>query len=165
MKNRRVRAFVLGLALFTLVLTGVYALLAANLTITGTATGTGDFKIEFTNVASSNTTKATTTLNDDRTSLSIDTNLSYPGDTVTVDFTIQNTGSLAATVNSLIINENSTTDFTIVINGLSAIEGTTLAVGGTTQGSVVITWEPASTNTTPTPVNFDVTIDYVQATT
>lgn len=164
MRNRRTRVFVIGLAVFTLVLTGVYALLASNLSITGTATGAGDFKIEFFNSSVSDPAKATATLNPDRTSLNIDANLSYPGDTATIDFTIKNTGSLAAIVDNLTVNAPNTTDFTIVINGLTAIEGTTLAVGQTTQGSVVVTWNATSTIPDPETVSFDVTLDYIQAT-
>ncbi len=164
MRDRKVRFFVIGLIVFTFILTGVYALLAANLNITGTATGTGDFKIEFSDFTISDPTRATAVLNDDQTSLTINADLSYPGDTVTVDFTIQNTGSLAAIVDNLIINENSTADFSIVINNLASIEGTTLAVGATTQGSIVVTWNASSVTATPEDVNFDVTIDYIQAT-
>ncbi len=164
MRDKKVRFFVIGLIIFTFILTGVYALLAANLNITGTATGTGDFKIEFSNFTISDATRATANLNQDNTSLTISTNLSYPGDTVTIDFTIQNTGSLAATVDNLIINENSSEDFTITINNLANIEGTTLAVGATTVGSIVVTWNASSVTGTPEEVNFDVTIDYIQAT-
>lgn len=164
MRDKKVRFFVIGLIIFTFILTGVYALLAANLNITGTATGTGDFKIEFSNFTVSDATRATANLSQDNTSLTISTNLSYPGDTVTIDFTIQNTGSLAATVDNLIINENSTEDFTITINNLANIEGTTLAVGATTVGSIVVTWNASSVTGTPEDVNFDVTIDYIQAT-
>lgn len=164
MTNKRTRIFVIGLVVFTLALTGVYALLANNLNITGTATGAGDFKIEFFDSTVSDPAKATATLDTDRTSLSIDANLSFPGDTVTIDFTIKNTGSLAAVVDNLTVNENNTTDFSIVINGLSAIEGTTLAVGETTQGSIVVTWNATSTIPNPENVSFDVTLDYLQAT-
>lgn len=164
MRDKKVRYFVIGLIIFTFVLTGVYALLAANLNIYGTATGTGDFKIEFSNFTVSDATKATANLNQDNTSLTINTTLSYPGDSVTIDFTIQNTGSLAATVDNLIINENSTEDFTITINNLANIEGTTLAVGATTVGSIVVTWNASSVTESPEDVNFDVTIDYIQAT-
>ncbi|MGE5456284.1 MAG: hypothetical protein ACM3O4_04185 [Ignavibacteriales bacterium] len=164
MRNKRVRFFVIGLIIFTFVLTGVYALLAANLNITGTATGAGDFKIEFSDFSISDPTRATATLSQDNTSLAISSDLSYPGDTVTINFTIKNTGSLAATVDHLVINENSTQDFTITINNLANIEGTTLAVGGTTAGSIVVTWNANSVTAKPQDVNFDVTIDYIQAT-
>lgn len=164
MRNKRVRFFVIGLIIFTFILTGVYALLAANLNITGTATGAGDFKIEFSDFSISDPTRAIATLSQDNTSLAISSDLSYPGDTVTINFTIKNTGSLAATVDHLVINENSTQDFTITINNLANIEGTTLAVGGTTAGSIVVTWNASSVTAKPQDVNFDVTIDYIQAT-
>ncbi|MDD2377818.1 MAG: hypothetical protein PHD10_04140 [Bacilli bacterium] len=165
MRDRKVKYLVIGLIIFAIALTGVYALLAANLRITGTATGVGDFKIEFSSFTVSNPEKATATLDDNNVSLSIDANLSFPGDSVTIDFTIKNTGSLAATVDNLLINENSTEDFTIVINGLNEIEGSTLAVAEATVGSIVVTWNAASNIPDPEPVSFDVTIDYIQATT
>ena len=67
-------------------------------------------------------------------------------------------------VENLVINNNSNEDFSIVINGLHDIEGTTLGVGEITEGSIVITWNPTSTSANPESVNFSVTIDYVQAT-
>lgn len=164
MRNRKIKYWVLGLVIFSLLLTGVYALLATNLAVTGTATGAGDFKIEFSSSISSDTNKATATLNTDKTSLNIEANLSFPGDTVTVDFIIKNTGSLKATVQDLVINENSTDDISIVVNGIQNIEGTTLDVGETTQGSVVITWKSTSTIANPESVSFNITIDYIQAT-
>lgn len=164
MKRTNTRYFVIGLIAFTLILTGVYAILTATLNITGTATGVGDFKLEFTNVDVTNSAKATATKNTDNTTITIATNLSFPGDTVTTNFTIGNTGSLAAKVDKLTINNPASTDFTVQIVGLSAIEGTTLSVGGTTVGSIVITWNAASTNPTPASITFDISIDYSQAT-
>ena len=38
MRRQKIRFWILGLAIFTILLTSVYALLAANLEITGTAT-------------------------------------------------------------------------------------------------------------------------------
>lgn len=164
MEKRRNRAYIIGLLVFVVVLTGVYALLIANLSIAGTATGTGDFKVEFTNYTASNPSKANVTIDSNNTSLTIDANLSYPGDSVTIDFTIKNTGSLKATVQDLIINENSTDDFNIKVNGINDIKGTNLDALETTSGSIVITWNTASMNPEPTDVTFDVTIDYIQAT-
>lgn len=164
MRRRNTRYFVIGLIAFTLLLAGAYAILTTTLNITGTATGTGDFKLEFANVNVTDNDKATATPDSTNTTISIDTNLTYPGDTVTVNFTIRNTGSLAAMVDTLTINNPASSDFTVQINGLSSIEGTTLAVGGTTVGSIVITWNASSTTPTPESVSFDVSIDYSQAT-
>lgn len=164
MKNRSTKLLIVALLVISLSLAGVYALIAATLNITGTATGTADFKIEFTNANVSNADKASYTINPDGTVLNITSNLSYPGDTVTINFTIGNTGSLAAIVNNLTINENSTSDFTIDIIGLDAIEGTTLDANETTNGSIVVTWNSASTTTTPEEVSFNVTLEYLQAT-
>ncbi|MDD3341644.1 MAG: hypothetical protein PHN72_05615 [Bacilli bacterium] len=164
MHNRRKQMLVMGLLVFTVVLTGVYALLSTNLNITGTTSGKGDFKIEFSHFSISDDAKATATLDADKTSINMDANLSYPGDTVTLNFTIKNTGSLKATVSDLVINNNSTEDFDIVINGLTDIKGTTLDVNETLTGSVVVTWKTAATNPNPESTNFDITLDYLQAT-
>lgn len=164
MKRKNTRYFVIGLIAFTLILAGAYAILTATLNITGTAVGAGDFKLEFTNVTVTDDTKATATRSADNTVVSIDTNLSFPGDTVTTNFTITNTGSLPAKVDNLTINNPVSTDFTVQIVGLDTIEGTTLPVGNTTTGSVVITWNTTSTNPAPESISFDVTIDYSQAT-
>ncbi len=164
MNNKRNRRFVVGLLIFTLLLTGVYALLATNLNITGTATGTGDFKVEFTNVGVSDEDKATAVIDSNKTSINIEANLSYPGDSVTISFTIKNTGSLKATVSDLRINENSNDDINITINGLNNIIGTHLDVNETTNGTIVVTWNAESTNPTPETVNFSVNLDYIQTT-
>lgn len=164
MRDRRNQKTVIGLLVLTLFLTGAYALLATNLNITGTAGGQGDFKIEFTDYNVSDEDKATAILDATNTSINIEANLSFPGDSVTINFTIKNTGSLSATVSDLTINENSTDDFNITINGLDNIRGETLLVSETTNGSIVITWNTESTNPEPEAVNFNVTIDYVQAT-
>lgn len=160
-KNRNTIFILIGFILF---LAGAYALFATTLNITGTASGAGNFKIEFTNFTISNDTKASATLDSANTNLSVQANLTFPGDTVTIDFTIKNTGALAATVNNLVINENSNDDINVSIVGLTAIEGTTLNPNETTTGSIVVTWNASSTNQTPETVNFDVTIDYIQAT-
>lgn len=139
MRKKIDNKFIIGLLIFTLFLTGAYALLAANLNIAGTAGGRGDFKIEFVTYNISDEDKATVTLNGTNTSLNVEANLSYPGDSVTIYFTIKNTGSLAATVSDLKINENSTDDINIRINGLANIKGQTLAAGESTNGSIVIT--------------------------
>lgn len=160
--ERRKRTYIIGLLAFVLVLTGVYALLAANLSIAGTATGVADFKVEFLNFTISNEEKATATLNANNTSLNIEADLRFPGDQVIIDFTIKNTGSLSATVEDLVINNNDNEDITITINGINTIKGTNLNVAETTTGSIIITWNTMSTNPEPEIVNFDVSIDYIQ---
>ena len=48
------------------------------------------------------------------------------------------------------------------INGINDIIDTDLNVSETTTGSIVITWNSASTNPNPEVVSFDVSIDYIQ---
>lgn len=163
--KRNTRYFVIGLIALTLLLTGAYAILTATLNITGTAAGTGDFKLEFTNVNVTDAVRGTATTSADNTMITITTNLTYPGDTVTTNFTISNTGSLPARIDKITINNPASTDFTVLINGLDTLEGTILPVGTTTTGSIVITWNTASTNPTPASTDFDIGIDFSQATT
>lgn len=165
MKRKNTKFLVIILVSFVLVLAGVYALLATTLNIAGTATGQADFKIEFNSATVTDPAKATATIASSGTALNITSNLSYPGDTVTINFIIKNTGSLAAKVDNLTITNNSNPDLIAQINGLTNIKGTTLAVGATTTGSVVVTWSTASTIQNPADVNFTVTLDYSQATT
>jgi hypothetical protein len=165
MKKRNTRYFVIGLIAFTLILTGAYAILTATLNITGTATGISNFKLEFTNVSVSDTSKATTTNSTDNTTITINTNLNYPGDNVTTNFTIKNTGGLAAKVDNILINNPDSNDFSVQIIGLANIQGTTLPVGGTTDSSIIITWKSTSTTPTPTETSFDISINFSQATT
>jgi uncharacterized membrane protein len=165
MKRRDTTYLAIGLIIITLILTGAYALLTATLNITGTATGLGDFKLSFTNVNVTNESKATATTNTDNTTITITTNLTYPGDSVTTNFTIKNTGALPARVDNITINNPDSADFTVQIVGLSDIKGTVLPVNGTTDSSIIITWNVASTTPTPASTTFDISIDFSQATT
>ena len=164
MRDRRNRMYILGLLAFVLLLTGAYALFATTLNIAGTAGGATEFKIEFSEHSVSDEAKATASLDTLNTTMNITADLSYPGDTVTIFFTIKNTGRLSATVDDLTINENSTEDFNISIVGIENIEGTSLAPDAETSGSIVVTWNSASTNQTPERVDFSVTVDYIQST-
>ncbi len=164
MSNHRTRTTIIAFLIFTFLLTGAYALLATNLTITGTATGTASFNIAFDTYTISDPAKANVLFNEDHTSLSINANLAFPGDTVTINFTIKNGGTLAAIVDDVVVNNNSNSDLIVQINGLDDIKGTTLVVNQTTNGSIVITWSPTSTVEDPASVNFDVTLNYLQAT-
>ena len=110
MRNKNNINYLLTLGVIAILLTGVYAILSANLQITGTAVGAGDFKVEFKNVIVDDPNKATVNLDGDSTTLTIDATLDYPGDEVTINFTIENIGNLAARVQDLVINENSTDD-------------------------------------------------------
>lgn len=161
MRNKNNRNYLLSLGVIALLLTGVYAILSANLDITGTATGTGDFKVEFSSANANNEEKATVDLNADRTTMTIDATLEYPGDSVVINFIIENTGNLAARVQDLVINENSTDDITINVDGITNIQDTVLGVGETTTGSITVTWNTSSTSK-PDVVSFSATIDYVQ---
>jgi hypothetical protein len=165
MRKRSKSYFVIALVVIALGLSGAYALLATTLNITGTAQGLADFKISFTSATVTNPDKATANINADGTVLTITADLTYPGDAVTTNFTISNVGALAATVNNLTINNNSNADIIVEIQGLDNIEGTTLPAGGVTTGSVVVRWDPASTTATPEDVAFNITLDYLQATT
>lgn len=162
MRNKNNRNYLLSLGVIALLLTGVYAILSANLDITGTATGTGDFKVEFSSANANDEEKATVDLNADRTIMTIDATLEYPGDSVVINFIIENTGNLAARVQDLVINENSTEDITINVDGITNIQDTVLGVGETTTGSITVTWNTSSTTSKPDVVSFSATIDYVQ---
>lgn len=164
MTNHRTKTIIIAFIVFAFLLTGAYALLATNLNITGTATGTASFNISFDSYTVSDPAKATVVANGDRTSLNISANLSYPGDTVTVNFVIKNGGTLAAMVDDITITNNSNADLVVAINGLEDIEGTVLTVNQTLNGAIVIAWNEASTIEDPEPVNFDVTLNYLQAT-
>ncbi len=162
--EKRNTSIIIGALAAIIFLTGVYALLVANLNIGGTVVAGTEFKIEFSDYSISNESKANVTLDGTKTSLNIEADLDHPGDTVTVSFTIKNTGLLSATVDDLLINENSNDDLLITINGLTSIKGTELDVNETLNGDIVITWLSESTEQSPESTSFDVTIDYIQTT-
>ncbi|NLL02527.1 MAG: hypothetical protein GX265_05880 [Mollicutes bacterium] len=162
--RRNNKLFIIGLLASVLILSGAYALFATTLNIGGTAGGATEFKIEFTDYDVSDSEIVEVDLNSANTTMNITADLVYPGHSATINFTIKNTGRLNARVNDIVINENSTDDFNISVVGLEDIKDTILSPNDTTEGSIVVTWNTASTNQTPESVNFSVTIDYVQAT-
>jgi hypothetical protein len=161
MRTKKIRMFAIAVVAFALTMTGAYALFSTTLNINGTANASADFEIDFTS-ANSSSSEATAVIGSDGSSLAINADLSFPGDSATINFVIKNTGTLSATVDNIAITNNSNSDLIVTVVGLDALKGTKLAVGEETTGSIVVTWNQASTVENPTAVTFNAQLDYSQ---
>ncbi len=164
MRRKNTRYFVVGILAFLLLITGVYAILTTTLNITGSTKGSADFRIEFLNASAVNSDKISYDISTDGLTLTINSNLTYPGDSASVSFDIKNTGTLPAKVSDLKVTNNTNSDLIVEINGLNNLIGTVLGVGETTSGVINTTWNRDSTVQDPEEVSFSVEIFYSQAT-
>lgn len=135
MKNMYGKSVLVGAIIGILAVGVSFAAFASTLTITGTATTTGDFDVKFTN-ATATDTGATTTITPLGTTMSPDgvltfqiaTELAQPGSKSVVEYTITNLGSIEATVGapSVVCKQQSSSgtttacnedDITVEVNG------------------------------------------------
>lgn len=164
MRRKNTRYLIIGILAFLLLVTGVYAILTTTLNITGSTKGSAVFRIEFFNARSVNPDKISYDISADGLTLTINSNLTYPGDTASVSFDIKNTGTLPAKVADLKVINNTSTDLLVEINGFTDLIGTVLGVGETTSGTITTTWNKDSVIQNPDEVTFSVEIFYSQAT-
>ena len=135
MKNMYGKSVLVGAIIGILAVGVSFAAFASTLTITGTATTTGDFDVKFTN-ATATDTGATTTITPLGTTMSPDgvltfqiaTELAQPGSKSVVEYTITNLGSIEASVwaPSVVCKQQSSSgtttacnedDITVEVNG------------------------------------------------
>ena len=182
MKNMYGKSVLVGAIIGILAVGVSFAAFASTLTVTGTATTTGDFDVKFTNAQASDT-GATTTITPLGSAMSPDgvltfqiaTELAQPGSKSVVEYTITNLGSIEATVGtpSIVCKQQSSSgtttacnedDITVEVNGTQ----TDLSNKGTTKGTITITWKdtgdanqeaPSAENATK---YFEVTINATQ---
>ena len=97
---------IIGVIAFVLAVAVGYALFSETLTVTGTATATGDFDVEFTKVGTITKVGYTgagdseiAAISTDKNTLTVTVNkLDYPGAYVEIPVTITNKGSVSAEV-------------------------------------------------------------------
>lgn len=153
------------IALFLVVISlGVgYALFAESLTITGTASTTGTFDVEFyqASVQSSAFISApTATISTDKNTLTLTaSDLERPEAYVTYAVQIRNTGSIDAELLGVTITGDTNEDLTV--DTTTFVPGTVLASGATYDFTVTVEW-PLSSETGAQSINYSVEIDYQQ---
>jgi len=167
MKRNNNRSYYI-IALFAVVLSlGIgYALFSETLNITGTATTTGSFDLEFysatvgTPTSYAGTPSATISGDKNTLTLAADT-LTQPGAIVTYDVTIKNVSSLNAELTNVVITGNTDPDLTVTVTP-SFATGTFVNAGASYNFSITVEWPIGSIEGNKT-INYTVTLDYQQA--
>lgn len=159
--------FVLCLISFLLILTVGYALLENTLQISGTATGIGDFDVEF---SSTTITKevgsvgASANISIDKNSIDINVpKLQYPGAYVEFTVEVKNNGTIPAMLAG-IDTENLTTDPTVKVSyeGLKELENVNMNQNDTQKFKIIVTWDKNSDQSSK-DVKFLIKLLYKQA--
>lgn len=164
--------YVIGALLIAIVFMSVgYAALAQVLTINGTANIDANWKVEITGIKEGTLTGATTqSIDSNTTSATFSVDLAYPGATASYEVTIENKGTIDASLKSIsgldAANAALPSELQYSITGVS--EGDELASGATAKATVTVTWvaSDADDDTVPTQTSktATITLNYVQNT-
>ena len=169
MKKKKNRLSAL-LVLFAIVLLVgfAYAALSGTLTFNGNVTLGGNVELEIVPTTSSDSTAGgstgTMTLIDGQNA-DIDVTLTAPGESITLSFQVQNTGTLDALING-ITTTNPNSEFTIT-GDYTDLDGETVAVGATEPllpVDITVTWpSTGDPNADAGDYTFTITLDYEMA--
>ena len=163
--NRKKNNIIIGgLCAILLIMTVGYAAFYSQLKISGTSTVTSSWDVEITNIESknivgsaSNKTEPTYT----KLAATFNTNLVSPSDSITYDITVENKGSIDATLKTITKTDTSNSAILFETSGLK--EGGTLQAGMSATLTVKVTYDSSVTkqpdNLTST---LKVTLDFVQ---
>lgn len=165
MKTKKVSYIIIGLIILLIAVGVAYAAFIDVLDIRGTATVSGDFVIEFTNVTDPNNVA---TISEDKKSIIVNAQLAFPGDSITISPEVSNKGSINAKITGIKIldavggSTYSNPDITVTTSGI--VSNDLLNSGAKNTFNVVMTWVSESTATKGTTANFVIELDYVQNT-
>lgn len=154
------------IALFGIILSLAvgYALFAEQLSITGTATSSGTFDVEFTTATVGSSSLAgtpTAVISADKNTLTLTAStLTEPGAFVTYNVTVTNVGSIPAELKAINVTGNTDPDITVDTPTFAA--GTIITNGQTYNFNITVSW-PIGSSTGGKTVNYTVTLDYEQA--
>ena len=144
-----------------------YAAYAQILTISGTGTATGEWNVAITGITRTSATGATDAAAPafTGTSATFNTNLAYPGATATYQVVIQNTGTIPASLSTITglteANAAAPTYITYALSGVAPND--VLAPAGTVTATVTVTWDAASSPSTPNETKTaNIALNYVQ---
>ncbi len=111
MRKSKKNYAIIALVVILLCLAIGYAAFTANLTINGTATGTGTWEVKFVSAKMSDADHGTVSFTDD--AVTVNAELAFPGDGCTVTVEIKNNGSMPAKLTGLELKaKDGETDFT-----------------------------------------------------
>ena len=162
---------IIGVIAFVLAVAVGYALFSETLTVTGTATATGNFDVEFTKVGTITKVGYTgagdseiAVISPDKNTLTVTVNkLDYPGAYVEIPVTITNKGSVSAKLKN--INETGLTAdsraIKVTYTGVAASD-TPIDTNGTQEMNIKVEWDK-TVNTVSSDVTFQIQLEYEQA--
>lgn len=171
-KSKKSSAIIILIVLLLSIAIG-YAAFSSNLTINGTAIGTGSWDVKFTDtalLAADGTTPAEAkygsatigkTANDGDT-ITATVNLAYPGDGVLLKAVVTNNGKTAAKLKGFTIN-GADADLEITQEETGPTVNEILAAnGGTCTATFLVKWKTDSTATDLGTKSFEITYQYEQ---
>ena len=143
-KDRKKRNLIIGSLLAILVVMTVgYAAFSTQLKITGNASITSNWDVQITGISNGTPTgSAENAINPtyDILTANMEVNLYSPGDSMTYEITIQNKGTIDATLNKITKTDTNNPAILFETSGLE--EGDDLLAGETTKMTVKITYNP-----------------------
>lgn len=161
---------IIGVIAFVLAVVVGYALFSDNLTVSGSATATGDFDVEFTSVGEITKVGYTAVdateiakISEDKNTLTVTVNkLEFPGAYVEFPVTVTSKGTIPAVLES-ISETGLETDDTIKVTytGISELKGQKLEQNGTQTFSIKVKWDENS-NKSSENVQFSIKMNYKQ---
>ena len=163
-RNGRRNYFIIALFLLVGLLGVGYALFAESLSITGTATSTGTFDIEFftaTVTSSSNAGEPTATISGDKNTLTLvaDT-LLVPTANVLYTVEVKNVGNVSADLTDVLLTDDNDPDITVTLDPTLSTP-LTIALNATHSFTIEVEWDSGSGKGSKT-VDYTVYLDYVQ---
>lgn len=164
---------IIGVIAFVLAVAVGYALFSDTITITGTATASGSFEVDFIEPTQTSTSSGYTqaegtelySISEDGRTLTVTVNkLDYPGAYVVIPVKVQNKGTIPAVLESL-----TETDFKvdepmlISYEGLTELKNQTLASDGVQEFSIRVEWDENDTsNSRDVTSTFSLGLNYRQ---
>lgn len=141
-----------------------YAALAQNLNVNGTSDISSTWNIAFTNITAGTavggaTNNSTPTITG--TTATFDVSLVSPGDSMTYDITVTNSGTIDAVLDSINVTKSGSDAILYTVTGVE--EGTVLKAGETNTVTVKVEYDSSvTTQPTVTSKTLSVTLNYVQ---
>lgn len=169
MKNKS-KLFAIVIIVAVLGLAVAYASFNGVLNISGRANASGKFEVAFTNGVVSTSEHGRAIVNEaDNTKMTVDIDLSYPGDGCFVTATVKNNGNVPAKLTGFNIYNHGTAtafsndDIEVLIPNLEISGIEVLQAGETTPITFTVKWKKDSVKESAS-AEFDIELDYEQAT-
>ncbi len=155
-----------------------YAAFTQNLTISGTANAVGNWDVHFASASINDQSNedakiCSAKLNNDKTSVDVSVQLSYPGDGHTITTTIKNNGTIPAKLTGFTVKDKNTgtaisNDYLEITTPTLTTDGTEkIEAGQTCTFAFGVKWKtsaPTDSTTVSETVEFTIEFNYEQAT-